>query len=121
MNRRSTLLLPPTALLALAAVPAARAHHGWGGYNAQAPLTLTGPIRSFRYDNPHGELQLEAGGKLWEVVLAPPFRMANRGLQASAFKVGEPATVMGYPHRERTSELRAEWIRVAGGAQVNLR
>jgi len=95
------------------AVPAL-AHHGWGSYDAQQVLTLTGTIRAATYQNPHGTLDLEVPGKTWTVVLAPPFRMQNRGLQPAALAVGKQVTVVGYPHRTDMVELRAERITVDG-------
>lgn len=113
-------MMPRRALLGLALVPAiplsAAGHHGWGGYDPTSQLTLTGPIRRVAFDNPHATLWLQADGRTLEVVLAPPFRMVNRGLQASQLKVGETVTIMGYPHRTNTDEIRAEWIRI--GAQT---
>jgi len=101
----------------LAGLPAtALAHHGWGSYDAQNPQTLTGVIERVEFANPHATIWLKTPGKTWEVVLAPPFRMTNRSLPGSALKEGEEVTVMGYPHRTRDVELRAEWIRV--GTQV---
>lgn len=101
----------------LAGAPAtALAHHGWGSYDAQAPQTLTGVIERIEFQNPHATIWLKTPGKTWEVVLAPPFRMTNRNLPGSMLKEGEEVTVMGYPHRGRDIELRAEWIRV--GTQV---
>lgn len=99
----------------LAGQPAAAlAHHGWGSYDAQAPQTLTGTIERVEFSNPHATVWLVTPGKTWEVVLAPPFRMTNRQLPGSALKPGETVEVMGYPHRTRAVEMRAEWIRVAG-------
>jgi len=108
-HRRAVL----TALLA-GAPATALAHHGWGSYDAQNPLTLKGRIERVQFDNPHATIWLATPGKTWEVVLAPPFRMTNRNLPGSALKEGEEVEVMGYPHRTRSVELRAEWIRVAG-------
>ena len=71
-------ILASTVALALGAGTAA-AHHGWGGYDATQVLTLTGTVKQSAFENPHGELQLETQGKVWRVVLAPPFRMQNRG------------------------------------------
>jgi hypothetical protein len=109
-------MTPRRSLLGLALAPAivapAAAHHGWGGYDAANPVTITGRITRVAFDNPHATIWLEADGRTLEVVLAPPFRMVNRGLQAGALKVGETVTVMGYPHRSTANELRAEWIRV---------
>lgn len=99
----------------LAGLPAtALAHHGWGSYDAQNPQTLSGTIERVEFANPHATVWLKTPAKTWEVVLAPPFRMTNRQLPGSALKEGEQVEVMGYPHRTRDVELRAEWIRVAG-------
>jgi hypothetical protein len=92
----------------------AAAHHGWGSYDAAQVLTLTGKIQGMTYANPHGTLQLAAPGKVWTVILAPPFRMQNRGLPAEMLKVGETVTVVGYPHKTDQAELRAERITVNG-------
>ncbi|HUP38422.1 MAG TPA: DUF6152 family protein [Candidatus Limnocylindria bacterium] len=113
-------LIPFTlALVALAAAPAA-AHHGWSGYDSSKETTLTGTIRESGYEHPHGYIQLEAGGKVWVVVLAPPTRMENRGLPRAELRPGAAATVVGYPHRTDAGELRAERITV-GGKTTELR
>ncbi len=92
----------------------AAAHHGWSGYDSAKELTLTGPIKEAGYEHPHGFVKLEAGGKVWLVVLAPPSRMENRGLARAALAPGVTATVVGYPNRSDPDELRAERITVAG-------
>lgn len=110
MRRRSLLL----ALPGLALPAAARAHHGWGSYASDQPLTLTGTVERVSFENPHGILILKTPEKVWEIVLAPPFRMINRGLEESQIQIGDTVEVMGYPHRSREIELRAEWIKVKG-------
>jgi hypothetical protein len=93
------------------------AHHGWSSYDANKTLNFTGVIRKSSYTNPHGliRLQVDGGnGKVWLVVLAPASRMSNRGLSKAMLKVGTTATVIGYPHRERADEMRAERITVDG-------
>jgi hypothetical protein len=40
--------------------------------------------------------------------------MDNRGLRQEALRVGETATVVGYPHRTVAGEMRAERITVDG-------
>jgi len=107
------MLLTAGVLVGLAAIPAA-AHHGWGGYDAGQPLTLSGPIKRMSFENPHGVIRLAAAGKEWEVVLAPPYRMVNRGLEEAMLKVGTTVEVYGYPSRMVADELRAERITVAG-------
>jgi hypothetical protein len=101
------------ALLALVA-RSASAHHGWSGYDASKELTLTGTITESGYEHPHGYVRLQAPGKTWVVVLAPPSRMENRGLPRERLKPGAQATVVGYPHRTDADEMRAERITIAG-------
>lgn len=111
LSRRALLLLAGGALLA---VRPARAHHGWGSYDAENPLELTGRIVAISYEWPHAGMALAAGDKTWEVVLGPPSRTRTRGLTEDVAVVGTEATVMGYPHRTRDSEIRVEWVRIDG-------
>ena len=92
----------------------AAAHHGWSGYDASQVLTLTGQIRESGYEHPHGHIRLEVPGKTWQVVLAPPSRMENRGLTKAMLQPGTTATLEGYPNRNKPEEMRAERITVAG-------
>ena len=96
---------------------AAMAHNGWTGYDEKKTLTLTGVIRDSGYDNPHGfvRLQVDNGkGKTWNVILAPPSRMSSRGLAKEALKNGATATVVGYPHKTTSDEIRVETITIDG-------
>ena len=92
----------------------APAHHGWSEYDSTQTLTLTGKIVESGYEHPHGHIRLEAPGKTWVVVLAPPTRMENRGLPKEALQPGNTATVVGYPNRTKREELRAERITIQG-------
>ena len=112
MQRRSFLLAALTGLGAWSG--AARAHHGWSHYDASKPLTLTGTIAEASYEYPHGTIRLKTPDKTWLCVLAPPYRMDTRGLPRDSLKVGETATVMGYPDRDGADEMRAERITLAG-------
>jgi hypothetical protein len=107
------------SLCALIALPvlipgAAFAHHGWSGYDASSPLNLEGTIADAGYEHPHGFVRLETPGKTWLIVLAPPSRMENRGLQRDMLKPGTKASVVGYQKRDDPQELRAERITIAG-------
>jgi hypothetical protein len=104
----------------LAFAGAALAHHGWSSYDEKKVLNVTGVIREAGYDNPHGFVKLEADGKVWHVVLAPPSRMQARGLAAEMLASGTTVTVVGYPHRRNAGEMRAERITV-GEKTVELR
>lgn len=109
------------ALVAAAAIAApAQAHHGWSSYDAATVLTLEAPILAARYQNPHGEVEIEAEGQRWLVTLAPPGRMAQRGLSEEMLAVGAVIGVEGYPSRTGAPEMRAERVTI-NGQTVELR
>jgi hypothetical protein len=118
MMLRSTILRPVGLAMGLAlglgGATAALAHHGWSGYDASKPLTVSGTIKVSGYEHPHGFVRLATAEKEWVVTLAPPSRMENRGLASATLKTGTAATVMGYPSRTDPDEMRAEWIQVDG-------
>jgi len=114
-----TSVAATAAAALLLAAGTALAHHGWGAYEA-APVTLEGKIAESTYQNPHGTMKLDAAGKVWSIVLAPPSRMTSRGLAAELLAPGGTATVVGYVHKTHRDELRAERISV-GGKTVELR
>jgi hypothetical protein len=97
----------------VALVGTALAHHGWSGYESEIQR-LTGTIEQSSYANPHGSIHLKTADQTWEVVLAPPLRMTNRGLTEDMLKVGTTATVEGYRSTSDEKEMRAERISVAG-------
>jgi hypothetical protein len=101
------------AAVLLLATPAA-AHHGWGSYNAETPMTLEGTIDTLSLQNPHGAMTITLEGKPWLITLAPLSRMNARGATAEIVQEGRAAKAYGYPRRDGTPEIRAEWIEVDG-------
>ena len=99
--------------LPLLILPAA-AHHGWGSYDATKPMTVSANIEQVMIGNPHGDLMLTYNGEMWHVTLAPLSRMNARGVTADMVKQGAAITVYGYPKRDGTKEMRAEWIEIDG-------
>ena len=86
------------AVLSALGAGVATAHHGWSGYDSSKEMTLTGTISEAGYEHPHGYIRLEAAGKTWVVVLAPPTRMENRGLPS--------ATMLAPARRPPSSAIR---------------
>jgi hypothetical protein len=106
--------------IALLAPAAALAHHGWSEYDGTKTLKVSGKVLDSGYEHPHGSVKLDGGGKIWNVVLAPPSRMEFRGLSKEAIKPGASVTVEGYQNRSKPEEMRAERI-TADGKTVELR
>lgn len=103
------------SVLILALMPlAAQAHHGWGSYEASAPLTIEAPVESLVWENPHGALMLPYDGETWHVTLAPLSRMQLRGLSRDMLEPGTIVAAHGYPSRTNPNEMRAERLTVNG-------
>jgi hypothetical protein len=93
---------------------AALAHHGWGSYDASKPVTVTGPIVTSTFENPHATITVGASDKVWTVTLAPTSRMNNRGATEKVVAVGQNISAYGYPSTVDKDEMRAERITVNG-------
>ncbi len=106
-------ILAAAVALLLLFLPA-HSHHGWGSYDATKPITITATIDQVTIGNPHGDLMLTYEGAMWHVTLAPLSRMNARGATADIVKQGAVITVHGYPKRDGTKEMRAEWIEIDG-------
>lgn len=101
------------ALVALTAA-AAIAHHGWGSYDANNPVTVNGPIESLKFENPHATIVIKGSDKAWTATLAPTSRMTSRGASADVVAVGKTVSAYGYPSTVEKDEMRAERITVDG-------
>jgi hypothetical protein len=119
-NRVMNFILKGIGLSLLLVATAAFAHHGWSEYDSSKPLQLSGIIEQSGYSHPHGFVNLKTADKTWNVVLAPPSRMENRGLSKDMLAVGTQATVVGYQNRNKPEELRAERITI-GDKTIELR
>ncbi|RPE77187.1 DUF6152 family protein [Vulcaniibacterium tengchongense] len=121
MNRVFRFLPALPALLAsLLFASAALAHHGWGSYDADKTMTFDAKLAEVRWGDPHAEAEVDHQGRRWTVVLAPTSRMQARGLPEGALAVGKTLTIVGYPRRDGSAELRAERV-IVDGKTVELR
>lgn len=89
-------------------------HHGWANYNQKKTLKYSGIIQETLYENPHVTAKIKTGNKTWVVVLAPTTRMVARGVKAEMLTKGTAVQVVGYPHRTKKDEMRAERIFIDG-------
>lgn len=96
------------------------AHHGWSEYEQGKLIKLSGKVTQNGYEHPHGFIRLTVDGKEWIAVLAPPFRMENRGLLKSDIADGSQVTVEGYVNRSKPDEMRAERI-IVNNKTIELR
>ncbi len=82
----------------------------WPAYDLTKKANMTGVIRQILSTDPFTFARIEAGGKMVDVVLAPPVRMDFRGLTAEELKTGVTVTVSAAPHKTTANEFRAETI-----------
>jgi len=82
MQRRSLVL----AAAGAAFVPWARAHHGWGSFDADRPIYLEGRADKVAWRNPHVEVQLTL-----PAAAALPADLPRRVLPAQASAIDGPA------------------------------
>lgn len=108
------------ALAALAIPAAVFAHHGWSSYDMDRTARLTGSLASVSWTNPHGTATMNWRNRRWDVILAPVSRMEARGLTENMIAPGNRITIVGYPRKDGTPEMRIERV-MAGGRTVELR
>lgn len=118
--RRILVTLAVVLTAAALTVLSAFAHHGWGSYDAEKSMTVEAVIEMVTLSNPHGMMMLTTSGRHWEITLAPLSRMQARGATADIVAKGKTIKAYGYPKRDGTPEMRAEWIEV-GGKRFELR
>ena len=104
-----------TALFLGAAVIAAAApvlaHHAFSAeFDANAPVTLRGPITRIEWINPHAWIHMEnksAAGKseIWMVEGGTPNTLQRNGITRDSVKVGTLIVVSGY--RAKDGRMRA--------------
>lgn len=93
-----------------AAVPVL-AHHAFSSeFDANAPVTLQGPVTRVEWINPHAWIHLEVkkpDGKLetWMVEGGTPNTLQRRGITRTSVKVGTVIVVSGY--KSKDGSLRA--------------
>ena len=115
----SFLFKSPVLLAVMIAAPAI-AHHGWSSYDATKAIRVTAPLSAVTWGNPHGTAKVVWQKKSWNVVLAPTARMQARGLTRAMLASGRSVTLVGYPRRDGTAEMRIETV-IAGGKRIELR
>ena len=100
------------ALVALAASAPVVAHHAFSAeFDANAPVTLRGPVTKIEWINPHAWIHMEnktANGKseMWMVEGGTPNTLLRRGVTRESLKVGTLLVIDGYQARDH-SLLRA--------------
>lgn len=98
-------------ITALAAGGPLLAHHAFSAeFDANAPVTLRGPVTKIEWINPHAWIHMEtksANGKpeTWMVEGGTPNTLQRNGISRDSIKVGTEIVVSGY--RAKDGRMRA--------------
>jgi hypothetical protein len=98
-------------VIALAASMPVLAHHAFSAeFDANAPVTLRGPVTKIEWINPHAWIHMEhktANGKpeAWMVEGGTPNTLQRNGISRDSIKVGTEIVVSGY--RAKDGRMRA--------------
>ncbi|MBX3579262.1 MAG: hypothetical protein KF723_18835 [Rhizobiaceae bacterium] len=94
----------------------AMAHHGWS-WTEDGFFELEGVIRAVYVGNPHATLDVDVGGEIWRVELAPPSATIAAGFTEDTVEAGDEVTAIGNRSREDT-ERRMKAVRLVIGGQT---
>jgi len=86
----------------------AHAHHGWS-WTTGGNIDLTGIIKSVELGNPHGVLQVDVEGEIWQVEVGQPWRNERAGAKDGDLAEGIEIRVIGEPAENKTDKrVKAE-------------
>jgi hypothetical protein len=120
------LLITGLAIASLwLAVPLA-AHHSMTGFDREHPVTLTGTVKSFSWQNPHCYIELDVSGKngevvTWNVEMTAPGYLARAGWKKSDVKPGDKVSVVAAPLLNGQPGALFDSITLADGEKLSQR
>lgn len=99
----------------------AMAHHSFAvHFLPEGEVSVTGVVKSFRFANPHGVVELtardEAGNEVaWRAETNSPNLLRRRGWSRDSLEVGEQVTLTGWPARADEHYMRIRSVTFADG------
>jgi len=95
------LAVASIATIVLLAFPAF-AHHSMTGFDRGNPVTLTGIVKNFSWQNPHCYIEIEVPGKTgemvtWNVEMTAPGYLVRAGWKKTDIKPGDKVTIVADP------------------------
>jgi Family of unknown function (DUF6152) len=78
------------------------AHHSMTGFDRQHPVTLSGTVKNFSWQNPHCYIELLVPGKngeivTWNVEMTAPGYLVRAGWKKTDVKPGDKVSVVAAP------------------------
>jgi hypothetical protein len=103
----------------------ASAHHGGGMYDRTRTVSVKGTVTVFEWENPHVMIFVDGtdgkgGNQKWSVeTRGGPRVLAKSGWSKDTIKVGEEITVVGYPNKNGSPNMRLQKVRFTNGMELN--
>jgi hypothetical protein len=78
------------------------AHHSMAGFDRKNPVTLTGTVKTFSWQNPHCYIEIEVPGKdgtvkTWNVEMTAPGYLARAGWKKTVVQAGDKVSIVAAP------------------------
>lgn len=124
MRRWRGLLAASVLGLAAALAGQAQAHHSFAVFFSAEKdvVSLKGVVKSFRFTNPHGSIELVVGEgasqQTWLVETNSPSILLRRGWSRDIIKPGDVVTIQGWPMRDGSKVMRLRNALHADGSPV---
>ena len=115
------LFLACGAALALAAATPLVAHHAFSAeFDANAPVTLRGPVTKVEWINPHAWIHMETKNakgqnELWMVEGGTPNTLQRNGVTRDSIKIGTVIVVAGYQAKDGRKRANGRDITLPDG------
>ena len=100
----------------MAAPESVLAHHSYSVYDRSKQTTLSGTIVEVSYANPHVNVRIDTGERVWRLDMPGPRRLRTRGLTTEVLQVGRTLEVLGWPHRNGSADFAPVRIVIDGRA-----
>ena len=110
------------AALALTAGGVLRAHHAFSAeFDANAPVTLRGPVTKVEWINPHAWFHIDVTepaaqkGQKWMIEAGNPHNLFRRGFSKDVIKPGMTIVVDGYASKDGTRRANGRDLTLPSG------
>lgn len=99
------------------------AHHSFAAFDIDQKIERTGVITVYEFKQPHIMMEIEvtledSSKELWEIESLVPRRWTRNGYDKEFVKLGDIATIVGFPARNGSTKMMLSAIRTDKGELV---